>query len=189
MNAFRRAFSATCQAFLKKNKFPPRPKINEDEITEVFIKGGGKGGQKINKTNSKVQLKHIPTGIVVDSQFSRSREDNRKRAREILALKLDEMENGETSRAAIVAQYHINKARKKKQRARKRQKEREMANATANGAATAVAEGVHTTDTNLKATDADPEAIAKDRSKLAEDISAKDIGTDYTSDLKSKHIS
>lgn len=123
-----RFFTTSRSALIKKNKFPPRPKINEDEITEVFIKGGGKGGQKINKTNSKVQLKHIPTGIVVDSQFSRSREDNRKRAREILAAKLDEMINGENSRAQIVAQYHIQKARKKKQKARKRQRERESTN-------------------------------------------------------------
>jgi len=120
-----RLFSTSSSLFLKKNKFPPRPKINEEDITEVFLKGGGKGGQKINKTNSKVQLKHLPTGIVVESQFSRSRDDNRKRARQILALKIDELVNGEQSRNAIVAQYHVQKARKKKQQARKRQRERE----------------------------------------------------------------
>lgn len=126
----KRLFTTSRNVTIKKIKFPPRPKINEDEITEVFIKGGGKGGQKINKTNSKVQLKHIPTGLVVDSQFSRSREDNRKRAREILAMKLDEMINGENSRAQIVAQYHIQKARKKKQKARKRQRERDLTSST-----------------------------------------------------------
>lgn len=109
---------------MKKTQYPPRPKLIETEITEVFLKGGGKGGQKINKTNSKVQLKHLPTGIVVESQFSRSREDNRKRARNILALKLDEMNNKENSRAAIVAKIAIQKARKKKQLGRKHQRER-----------------------------------------------------------------
>ncbi|KAH3661640.1 hypothetical protein OGAPHI_006490 [Ogataea philodendri] len=87
----------------RANKMPPRPKVVETDIQEKFIKGGsGKGGQKINKTNSKVQLTHIPTGLVVTSQATRSREQNRKIAREIMAAKIDEMENGEHSRAAIV---------------------------------------------------------------------------------------
>ncbi len=120
-----RLFSGGFAALIQRNKLPPRPKIKEEEITEVFIKGGGNGGQKINKTNSKVQLKHIPTGIVVESQFSRSREDNRKRAREILAMKLEEIELGDKSRAAVVGEYKRKKARKKKQRGRKRQRERE----------------------------------------------------------------
>lgn len=122
-----RWFSGAAQALLKRTQLPPRPKINENDITEVFIKGGGKGGQKINKTNSKVQLKHIPTGIVVESQFSRSRDANRKKAREILALKVEELTLGENSRAAIVAQFYRQKAQKKKQQARKRQREREEA--------------------------------------------------------------
>ncbi|VVT48961.1 uncharacterized protein SAPINGB_P002036 [Magnusiomyces paraingens] len=88
----------------------------------------GKGGQKINKTNSKVQLKHIPTGIVVSSQFSRSREQNRKKAREILALKIEELSAppGE-SRTAIIAEYKKNKARKKKSKSKKKYAAREAA--------------------------------------------------------------
>ncbi|CDK28318.1 unnamed protein product [Kuraishia capsulata CBS 1993] len=87
----------------KANKMPPRPKINENEIEEKFIKGGsGKGGQKINKTNSKVQLTHIPTGIVVTSQATRSRDQNRKIAREILAQKIQDQANPDTSRSAMV---------------------------------------------------------------------------------------
>lgn len=86
----------------------------------MFLKGGGKGGQKINKTNSKVQLKHIPTGLVVSSQFSRSREQNRARAREILALKVEDILLGSESRVAVVADYKRNKARKKKSKARKK---------------------------------------------------------------------
>lgn len=30
-----------------------------------MIKGGGPGGQAINKTNNCVQLRHIPTGIII----------------------------------------------------------------------------------------------------------------------------
>lgn len=108
---------------LKKREFPPVLKIDENDILEKFIKGGGKGGQKINKTNSKVQLKHLPTGIVITSQFSRSREDNRKRARRILGEKVDEFLNKENSRTAIIARYNIHKAQKKRQRQNKVMKE------------------------------------------------------------------
>ncbi|RAL62312.1 hypothetical protein DID88_004878 [Monilinia fructigena] len=41
---------------------PDRPApIDEADFTEVFLHGSGPGGQKINKTSSAVQLKHIPT--------------------------------------------------------------------------------------------------------------------------------
>ncbi|KAI5969448.1 hypothetical protein CANMA_001516 [Candida margitis] len=99
--------SRAYNAIPKQNKLPPRPKwlIKEDEIEECFLKGGrGPGGQKINKTNSKVQLTHKPTGMVVTCQATRSQEQNRKKAREILALKLDDLYNPETSRNAIVAE-------------------------------------------------------------------------------------
>ncbi len=105
---------------LLKNPLPPRPKINEDEITEVFIKGGGKGGQKINKTNSKVQLTHLPTGIVVSSQATRSRDQNRKHARSILAMKLQELNDPENSRLGIIKQLkHEKKSSSEKKKKRK----------------------------------------------------------------------
>lgn len=97
----------TLYAIPKKNKLPPRPKwlVKEEDIQESFIKGGrGPGGQKINKTNSKVQLTHKPTGIVVTCQATRSQEQNRKKAREILALKLDDLYNPETSRNALLTE-------------------------------------------------------------------------------------
>lgn len=92
-------------AIPKKNKLPPRPKwlIIEQEIDEKFVKGGrGPGGQKINKTNSKVQLTHKPTGIVVTCQYTRSQELNRKKAREILAARLEDLQNPTGSRNAVI---------------------------------------------------------------------------------------
>jgi protein subunit release factor B len=53
------------------------------------VKGRGPGGQAINKTNSSVSLIHIPSGIRVQSQPTRSREENRKIARKIMAERLD----------------------------------------------------------------------------------------------------
>lgn len=81
--------------------------------------------RKQNKTNSAVQLKHIPTGIVVKCQDTRSREQNRKLAREHLAEKIDDLLNGDQSRSAVVARL---KAKKKSSAAKKsRRKHREAA--------------------------------------------------------------
>ncbi|QIX01595.1 hypothetical protein AMS68_007112 [Peltaster fructicola] len=95
---------------------PPRRKILDSEITESFLKGTGPGGQKINKTSCAVQLKHIATGIVVKSQETRSREQNRKYARQVLGEKLDALENGAESRTAIKTE----RARTKKASAAKK---------------------------------------------------------------------
>lgn len=95
---------------------PPRRLVDETEITEVFLKGSGPGGQKINKTSSAVQLKHIPTGVVVKCQETRSRDQNRKLARQILGERLDEIEKGNESRTAIKAE----RARSKKASAAKK---------------------------------------------------------------------
>lgn len=110
IRSFYQPYRQFCQTSIssgipKRNKLPPRPKwlVVEEEIEEKFLKGGsGPGGQKINKTNSKVQLTHKPSGLVVTCQYSRSQESNRKKAREILALKLDEMQNPETCRTAVL---------------------------------------------------------------------------------------
>ena len=39
--------------------------IREQDLAESFVRGSGRGGQKVNKTNNCVYLKHIPTGIAV----------------------------------------------------------------------------------------------------------------------------
>ncbi|KAI3400829.1 hypothetical protein diail_1518 [Diaporthe ilicicola] len=119
-------FSSTAVGHKGTPQYPPRPKPPpEHEFTEVYLKGSGPGGQKINKTNSAVQLKHIPTGIVVKCQDTRSREQNRKLAREHLAEKIDDLINGENSRSAVVARI---KARRKSSAAKKsRRKHRDAA--------------------------------------------------------------
>ncbi|KAK1243704.1 hypothetical protein MKX08_001842 [Trichoderma sp. CBMAI-0020] len=95
------SFSTLGATLLKT--LPPRPKPPPDsEIEESYLKGSGPGGQKI--------LKHIPTGIVVKSQATRSRSQNRKQAREILAQKVDEFVNGYQSRSAIVGALKKKKA-------------------------------------------------------------------------------
>ncbi|KAK1924365.1 hypothetical protein DB88DRAFT_490141 [Papiliotrema laurentii] len=65
--------------------------IPDHELIEQFVRGRGPGGQAINKTNSSVSLIHIPTGIRIQSQPTRSREQNRIAARHILSERLDEL--------------------------------------------------------------------------------------------------
>ncbi|KAI1351783.1 RF-1 domain-containing protein [Xylaria sp. FL0043] len=117
---FRRDFSGTNNPPLLKissKNLPPRPKPPpEEEIEESFLKGSGPGGQKINKTNSAVQLKHIPTGLVVKCQETRSRSQNRTIARRLLADKLDDIARGDESRSAVVGEV---KRKKKASSAKK----------------------------------------------------------------------
>ncbi|KAF4449091.1 hypothetical protein F53441_7580 [Fusarium austroafricanum] len=130
-----RTFSNT-SIFLAK-ALPPRPKPPpESEIEESYVKGSGPGGQKINKTNSAVQLKHIPTGIVVKSQATRSRDQNRKHARELLAQRVDELRNGDRSRSAIAGQVKQKRAASASKKSRRKYKKLEEEKA----AAAAVAE-------------------------------------------------
>ena len=59
-------------------------KIFDADLEEKFIKGSGKGGQKLQKTSSCVYLKHLPTKTEVKCQKGRSREENRFFARRLL---------------------------------------------------------------------------------------------------------
>lgn len=115
---------ATPKKKQKQKAMPPRPLwlIKEDELEEKFIKGGGPGGQKINKSNIKVQITHKPTGIVVNSQDLRSQEKNRAKAREILALRLEQMQNPETCRLGVLAEKKRVAKRNRAKKAAKKHK-------------------------------------------------------------------
>lgn len=54
-----------------------RLKIDLRLVEEQFVKGGGKGGQKINKTANAVLLKYPPLGLIVRCQRERKRSLNR----------------------------------------------------------------------------------------------------------------
>jgi len=67
-------------------------KLEEGDLVEEFSRSGGRGGQNVQKVETKVVLRHVPTGIRVVAQEERTREANRLRARErmIEALALRE---------------------------------------------------------------------------------------------------
>ncbi|XP_068747458.1 mitochondrial translation release factor in rescue-like [Montipora capricornis] len=98
-------------------RFKHEVSLKENEIEENFIKGWGKGGQSVNKTNNCVQLKHKPSGIIVKCHESRSLARNRTLAREILKQKLDFLINGKESE---LAQATSKKKKRKADYARKR---------------------------------------------------------------------
>ena len=66
--------------------------INPADVRTDTYRASGAGGQHINKTDSAVRMTHIPTGIVVQSQNSRSQHENRRVCEEMLRAKLFELE-------------------------------------------------------------------------------------------------
>jgi len=91
--------------------------ITESDLDEKFIRGGGPGGQKINKTSSTVCLRHRPTGIEVKCGRERSQSMNRFFARRELCERIAEKVLGEKTKK----QQEREKIRRQKRRRSRRQ--------------------------------------------------------------------
>lgn len=83
---------------LKPGKLRIKFALPDNELEELFIKGFGPGGQKTNKSNNCVVLKHLPTGEVVKCHDGREQHANRGIARKQLTERLDLFLNGDASK-------------------------------------------------------------------------------------------
>lgn len=76
--------------------------VNPADIEMDVYRSSGAGGQHVNKTESAVRLRHLPSGIVVACQTERSQHKNRSTAMKMLKAKLYELEVNKRNAAAKV---------------------------------------------------------------------------------------
>ena len=95
-------------------------KILPHDIVEQFVRGSGKGGQKMNKTSSTVVLRHVPTGTNVRCQQHREQSRNRMAAYKLLILKIEEKIKGHMSDRAKKIFKLIKQKRKRSKRAKQK---------------------------------------------------------------------
>ena len=109
-------FGVTGRKVVELEERMKKCKLSEKDIEEKFVRSRGAGGEKVNKTSTCVHLRHVPSGLAVKMQKSRSQGLNRYYARKRLCEMLENKLLGKESPEA----KRLSKIRKQKDRRRRR---------------------------------------------------------------------
>ena len=102
------------------NELMERLGVKESDFCESFVRSSGPGGQKVNKAASCVQLVHMPSGLSVKCQQSRSQALNRFLARRLLLKRIERIQQG----LAQADRDRVERIKRQKRRRSKRAKEK-----------------------------------------------------------------
>src|SRR3989344_6029128 len=83
-----RVHTSTASVAVLPEVEPKEIEINQGDLEVTFQRGGGPGGQNVNKVETAVRIVHKPTGIMVFSRAERSQSANREAAMSILRAKV-----------------------------------------------------------------------------------------------------
>jgi len=114
--------------------------VRESDLEETFVRSGGAGGQKVNKSSSCVMLLHRPTGLRVKCQATRHQAMNRFLARRLLLDKIERVQKGYVQ----AEQDAIEKIRRQKRKRSRRAKQRLLADKARHGEKKRLRTAVHT---------------------------------------------
>ena len=93
--------SSTVTVAVFRDVPPTEFRIREADLTVTTCRGSGPGGQKRNKTESAVQIKHLPSGLMVRCDTERSQQQNKATALALLTSRLAARHDAKAGSAVI----------------------------------------------------------------------------------------